>query len=149
MLITNGPACYNNVRANTTESKEDILLILYESLINSVRMARKGAQENDPKLKGEKISNALAILTELDCALDMENGGEVAENMTGMYRYLINLLTKANIKNDPEPLEEAEKLLSELYDGFKIAAQGGVEPPEVESAEYEINEGGKIGTYSA
>ena len=96
--------------------------MLYEGALISLRIARRGIREKNPKLKGENISMVLSILTELDCALDRKNGGKLAENLSVLYRYLMNRLTTANIKNDPEALEEVEQLLDELHEGFKEAA---------------------------
>ncbi len=140
-MIATGYAGYTNVMANMTESKEEILLMLYEGALISLRIARRGIREKNPKLKGEKISKVLAILTELDCALDREKGGELAENIAGIYRYLINRLTTANIKNDPEALEEVERLLGELYEGFKEIAQRGVPIVYTENTKPEMTGG--------
>ena len=137
-MIATGYAGYRNVMANMTESKEEILLMLYEGALISLRIARRGIREKNPQLKGEKISKVLAILTELDCALDREKGGELAENMAGIYRYLINRLTTANIKNDPEALEEVERLLGELYEGFKEIARREVPIVYTENTEPEM-----------
>jgi flagellar secretion chaperone FliS len=121
-MIATGYAGYKNVMANMTESKEEILLMLYEGALISLKIAHRGIREKNPKLKGENISKVLAILTELDCALDREKGGELAENLTGIYNYMMKRLTTANIKNDPKALEEVEQLLGKLYEGFKEAA---------------------------
>ena len=121
-MIGTGYAGYKNVMANTTESKEEILLMLYEGALISLKIARRGIREKNPKLKGEKISKVLAILTELDCALDRENGMDLADKISALYGYMMNRLTIANIKNDPEALDEVEQLLGELYEGFKEAA---------------------------
>jgi flagellar protein FliS len=121
-MIATGYAGYRNVMAHMTESKEEILLMLYEGALISLRIARRGIREKNPKLKGEKISKVLAILTELDCALDKERGGDLAEKIAAMYGYMMNRLTTANIKNDPEALKEVERLLGQLYEGFKGAA---------------------------
>ena len=122
-MTPTGYASYRNVMANTTESKEKILLMLYEGALTFVRAARRGIEERNPRIKGENISKILGILTELDCALDREKGGDLAGNIADLYRYLINLLTTANINNDPEALDEVERLLGELYEGFQGAAQ--------------------------
>jgi len=140
-MIATGYAGYRNVMANTTESKEEILLMLYEGAIISLKIARRGIREKNPKLKGEKISKVLAILTELDCALDRENGGDLAEKMTALYGYMINRLTTANIKNDPEALKEVERLLGELYEGFKQIAGQDVLPGYTKNAEPEMRRG--------
>jgi flagellar secretion chaperone FliS len=121
-MIATGYAGYRNAMANTTESKEEILLMLYEGALISLRIARRGIREKKPKLKGENISKVMAILTELDCALDRENGIDLADKISALYGYMMNRLTTANIKNDSEPLDEVEQLMGELYEGFKGAA---------------------------
>lgn len=140
-MIATGYAGYRNAMAHKTESKEEILLMLYEGALISLRIARRGIREKNPKLKGEKISKVLAILTELDCALDRENGGDLAEKMTALYGYMTNRLTTANIKNDPEPLKEVERLLEELYEGFKQISGQDVVPVYTENSEPEITGG--------
>ncbi len=118
-----GYSSYRNVIANTTESKEDILLMLYEEALTFLGIAKIGIEEQNPKLRGEKISKVLTILTELDFALDEEKGGEIAESLAALYNYLINRLSAANINNDLYALEEVESLLSQLYEGFKYAVR--------------------------
>jgi flagellar protein FliS len=137
-----GCASYRNVIANTTKSKEEILLMLYEDALIAIRIAQRGIEEKNPKLKGENISKVLAILTELGCALDMEKGGELAANMAALYRYAINRLVTANIKNDLEPLVEVERLIGELYEGFQGAAkQLALGPVHAKNTTSEITEG--------
>ena len=139
-----GYAGYKNVIAKTIEKKEDILLMLYEGALSSVRIAKKGIAENNPKLKGENISRVLAILTELDCALDLEKGGDLAKNLAALYDYMIKQLTHANIKNDPEALEEVERLLCELQEGFKVAAKTAAPPVYAPDAESGVTGGLRI-----
>jgi flagellar secretion chaperone FliS len=131
-MIATGYAGYRNAMANTTESKEEILLMLYEGALISMKIAHRGIREKNPKIKGENISKVLAILTELDCALDRENGIDLANKISALYGYMMNQLTTANIKNDSEALEEVEQLMGELYEGFKGAvaqmADGSANP---------------------
>ncbi len=63
----------------------------------------------------------MAILTELDCALDREVGGPLAENLSRLYRYMMDRLTVANVDSDAASLDEVERLLSELMEGFEGA----------------------------
>lgn len=133
-----GYASYRNVIANTIEKKEDILLMLSEGALSAVRIARRGIGKNNPKLKGENISRALAILSEFDCALDKKKGGEIAENLAALYGYMTKQLIHANMKNDPDALEEVEMLLGELHEGFKGAAQKSAGPVYAREAESEM-----------
>ncbi|OPL15672.1 MAG: hypothetical protein AVO38_09845 [delta proteobacterium ML8_D] len=112
---------YNNSMIHVTDRKDKVLLMLYDGALKFVRFARIGIEEQSPKIKGENISKIMAILTELDCALDMEIGGPLAENLSSLYHYMMSRLTVANIDNDSNALDEVESLLSELRKGFEEA----------------------------
>ncbi len=66
------PAGYSRYTraAVTVEKKEDILLMLLDAASMDLKKVRLGIEDKNPKLKGESISRAIGILTELDCALD-------------------------------------------------------------------------------
>ena len=122
-MIATGYNGYKNTIVNTACSKEKMLLLLYEKVLFCLKIARKGIEEENPRIKGENISKVLAILTEFECALDKENGGNIAESLDGLYRYCTDRLTAANINNDHSAVQEVETILTELYEGFKEAAQ--------------------------
>jgi len=124
-MIATGYNGYKNTIVNTTCSKDKILLLLYEKALFCLKMAHKGIEEKNPRVKGENISKILAILTEFECALDKENGGNIADSLAGLYSYCTERLTDANIHNDPEAIREVEKLLGQLYDAFKEASLQG------------------------
>lgn len=104
-------------------SQDQLLLKLYDGALNFVRIARRGMEENNPKIKGENISKVIAIISELDCALDMETGGGIAENLSTLYQHIIFRLVEANIKKDISGLDEAESILTTIKDGFLEAAK--------------------------
>ncbi len=120
-MIPAGYATYTRTVATTVENKEDILLILYDNLLTEMKKARMGIEDRNPKVKGESISKAFSIITELDCALDNDAGGKMAENLSMLYHYVMDRLTVANIKYDLTALDEAQGILTELNDGFKEA----------------------------
>lgn len=122
-MIPAGYAKYTRTVATTVENKEDILVILYENLLTEMKKARMGIEDRNPKLKGESISKVLSIITELDCALDLEAGGDMAENLSMLYHYVMDRLTVANVKSDLAALNEADIVLNQLNDGFKDAVR--------------------------
>jgi len=121
--MTGAYTSYNNSMIHLTDRKDKVLLMLYDGALKFVRFARIGIEEQSPKIKGENISKIMAILTELDCALDRELGGLLAENLSKLYQYMMNRLTVANIESNAEALDEVERLLSELRDGFEEAVK--------------------------
>ena len=122
-MTPTGYTAYKHAAISATHSKEKILLMLYEGALRFVRFARMGLEEKSPKIRGENISKVMAILTELDCALDRESGGELVENLSDLYRYMMDRLPHANVKNDTEALDEVGRLLTELKEGFEGALQ--------------------------
>lgn len=142
-MTPNGYAAYKHAVINTTHSKEEILLMLYQGAVRFVRFARMGIEEKSAKIRGENISKVLGILTELDCALDREAGGEMVENLADLYRYMIDRLTHANVKDDPEALNEVERVLTELKDGFEGALQKDLKEASVQpKVEEPVMQGG-------
>ncbi len=132
---------YTHSAIQGTDRKERILLMLYEGAVKFARFAKNGIEKNNPKIKGENISKMMAILTELDCALDRESGEVLADNLSGLYRYMMDRLTFANIKNNMGALDEVERLLLELKEAFeegarkkpiKSSIQPSAETPEIQ-----------------
>lgn len=109
--------------ATVTTSKDKILIMLYEGAIRFLQVAEQAMQEKRIAVKGENISRVIAILNELECALDRKIGGELAENLAGLYQYMCFRLVEANAKNDSAMLNEVEGLLTGLKDAFEQAAQ--------------------------
>ena len=122
-MTPTGYAAYNQAVVHTTDNKEQILLMLYAGAMRFVRFARLGIEKKSAKIRGENISKVIAILTELDCALDREIGEELVENLSGLYHYMMKRLTIANVKNDAGALDEVERLLRELKEGFDEAGK--------------------------
>jgi len=118
-----GYAAYNNMVAQTTENKEEILLMLYDGALKFINSARLGIENNNPKIRGENISKIINIITELDCALDREIDIRLVENLSSLYQYMINRLTIANVKKNTDAIDEVKRLLVQLKDGFKEAAK--------------------------
>lgn len=97
-----------------TSSPERILIMLYDGAIRNIARAERGIQNGERMPKLEGISKAIAIVTELSNTLDFEVGGEIAENLDGLYGFMIRELTRGNLENKVEPLQVVTKLLTEL-----------------------------------
>jgi len=118
-----GYAAYNNMMVQTTENKEQILLMLYDGALKFINSALLGVEKKNPRIRGENISKIISIITELDCALDRKMDNQLIKNLSGLYQYMINRLTIANVNNNTDALNEVGRLLTELKDAFKEAAK--------------------------
>lgn len=109
--------------AVAVEKKEDILLLLLDAVSMDLKKARMGIEDNNPKVKGESISRAISILSELDCALDHSIGSDLTENLSRLYHFVMDRLTFANLKNDLTAMDEADQVLDQVHDAFKEAVK--------------------------
>jgi len=124
---------YSRTEEQQTDNKEKILLMLLEGAARFTRFARMGLEKQSIQLKGENISKVLAILTELDCALDRDVGAEFVASLSDLYRYMMDRLSYANINNEKEPLEEVERLLITIKEGFEGASEDMHKKPKTVS----------------
>jgi flagellar protein FliS len=110
-------------RANQvmTADPGTILLLLYQGAIDFLRQAKSSIEKKDIAEKGLYINKTLAILSELLASLNFAIGGEVARNLEGLYLFMIDHITNANVYNDPQPLEETISLLVMLKEGWEGA----------------------------
>ncbi|MDR9500712.1 MAG: flagellar export chaperone FliS [Desulfurivibrionaceae bacterium] len=100
----------------------EIVARLYQALGSALVTARDAIVDGDTKVQGEQVSRALAIITELHAALNMEEGGEISANLNDLYFYLTSEITQGNIKNDPEMLANAIRTVQPLTEAWMTLA---------------------------
>ena len=110
-----------------------ILLMLYEGAIESLKQAVSHLATGNMAEKGQCILRAHDIITQFVVSLDYEVEAELAQNLEGLYGFMLDQMLLANIENDPQPLKRVISLLDTLKDGWesaviaqrKAVAQGG------------------------
>lgn len=106
-----------------TASKEQILLMLYQTAIKHCKKAIEAIDNKNIAQKGEFIGKLQDIVIELNNSLDHEIGGDVADELSSLYDYLLFSSTQANIKIDKAPLESCLEVLTTLYEGWTEAVK--------------------------
>jgi len=104
-------------------SSEQILIMLYDGAIRFTRQAIFGIEEDRPSQKLESISRAMAIIAEFSNTLDREMGGDIAENLDGLYCFMMNELSEARTLNSVPKLRAVEHVLLDLREGFAGAIE--------------------------
>ncbi len=103
-----------------TASSGTLILMLYKEGIKQINLAiKKMNVEKIPANEIEVISNHIIkcqeIITELMASLDMEAGGEIAQNLLSIYSYFNQQLLQANVKKDHKPLIPVRDMMVELH----------------------------------
>jgi flagellar protein FliS len=111
---------YQRVRVETADQGR-LLLMLYEGALRFLGRARKSLHDRDLEGANNNLLRVGDIVSELIVSLDLEKGGEIATALFRLYDYIYHLLLEANIKKDPEPLDDVEKMLLELRAAWKVA----------------------------
>ncbi|AOZ49539.1 flagellar export chaperone FliS [Chromobacterium vaccinii] len=108
-----------NLEAQTgAASQVELVLVLFDGLLEEIARARGHLQQQRFEQKGESISKCINILNGLSSALDFETGGEVVTNLARLYDYCAHRLYQASVELDAVALDEAEKLLVTLKGGW-------------------------------
>ena len=107
--------------ADNPETKEELLIKVYEEILSLLNIAYMAIEENDISTKATALTKITDVLLVLKASLDMEKGGEIAKNLLDTYNFCINELLKANLNNDKEKIKNVKEILEPLYEGFKEA----------------------------
>ena len=107
----------------TTAKPEKILLMLYEGAIKFNKIAMQRMTEKNVAEKGKYISKTLAIVSELMNTLNHDIGGQLSSDLESLYLFMSDKLIEANINNSLESLQQVEKLLLTLYQGWQDVVQ--------------------------
>ncbi|QCZ94282.1 flagellar export chaperone FliS [Salinimonas iocasae] len=91
-----------------------LTLLLFQGALDRIAYAKGAIERSDFEAKSENISKAVSILIYLRDTLDMDVGGEVAENMYALYSYMIEKVNDALLSNNIAPLEETYALLEPI-----------------------------------
>lgn len=113
-----------------TASQGQIIVMLYDAALrnmdHSVDYIKSGPAAYDKA--NETILKARDIITELICSLDMDNGGDFAQKIFGLYMWFNQQLLEANLKKDVEPIKVVRTMMQDLRDAWaQIAARTNVE----------------------
>jgi flagellar secretion chaperone FliS len=97
-----------------------LVALLFDALQRHLGAAKLAMQSKDVPQKCKQVTAAIRILDEgLKAPLDLDNGGEIAQNLHNLYDYCVNRLVMANARNDESGLDEVLRLIEPVAGGWK------------------------------
>ena len=101
-----------------------LIQMLFDALETSLNAAKGAMQRGEIEEKGRQIGKSVRILEEgLKASLNMEQGGEISQNLVSLYDYCITQITLANLRNDVALLETAQNVLAPVAQGWREMGQ--------------------------
>jgi len=114
--MVNAASVYQGNKINTA-SPAELTLMLYEGAIKFCNLALMAIEEEDVMKAHTNIMKAERIVEEFRATLNHKY--PVAEDFEQVYLIIYDRLVRANIKKDPELLNEAVGYLREMRDVWK------------------------------
>ena len=102
----------------TTANQGKLIVMLYDGAIKFLNIALDNMSPKTYDVVNNNIIKAQDIITELLLSLNMDEGGEISQNLFNLYMYFKRQLLEANIKKDAEIINQVLKLLKELRDAW-------------------------------
>jgi flagellar protein FliS len=122
-MFSNPIAAYQQIGIESDVRGADphrLIVLLFDGAESALVKAQAQIIEKDIEGKTSSINKAIEIILDgLSASLDLNQGGELANNLKALYAYMVSRLVHANIHIDPIAISEVQKLLSEISGAWK------------------------------
>jgi flagellar protein FliS len=105
-----------------TQNRGQLVVMLYDGAINFLKQSIADLEQGDYASKGIRIAKATDIIIELNTVLDMDKGGQIAQNLRSLYNFMHHHLSEANLKKDATMVQDVINLLEELKQSWQAIA---------------------------
>ncbi len=110
-------AAYQSVSTHGAVAEADphgMILMLMDAAAERMASARGCIERGDIARKARLLHSCVNIVAELRGSLNMTEGGELSQNLSDLYEYMIRRLLMANASSDVDCLKEVVTLLQEI-----------------------------------
>lgn len=104
------------------------IVLLYNGAIKFLLHAKAAIEEGNIQERFNNNKRASDIIFYLQDTLDMEKGGEIAENLFRLYGYMLRRLIEVDMKNNVEAIDDVVGKLRQLNASWQKIASGEVVP---------------------
>ncbi|MBL4608133.1 MAG: flagellar export chaperone FliS [Pseudomonadales bacterium] len=120
MSYQTGVNQYKQVSAQSlqTAAPQEVVRMLLGGAIDKISAAKGAIERSEFLEKQQNIRKARQIIDALKSALDMDEGGNIAQNLDDLYGYMTRCLFDANKTDDLALLDEVSGLLADLKSGW-------------------------------
>ena len=125
-----GLSSYRNTQVQSRTPLE-LVVMLYDGALKFMGTARDAIERRDIPARRDALSRTLAIISELQSTLNLQEGGQVAAELDRLYSYSNVRLLEAAMKNEVAAIDDVKRVFEILRDGWNTIA---TQPPQNTSA---------------
>lgn len=105
-----------------TATPGQLVVMLYDGCLRFLFQAAYAMRDGQHVEADNRLTRAEAIIDELLTTLDLEQGGEIASRLQGIYVFCNRHLIEARMQRDPSMIEKVSELLGELRESWAQVA---------------------------
>jgi flagellar secretion chaperone FliS len=122
-MFTNSIASYQQIGKDAEILGADphhLIVLLFDGVEAALVTALNCIASQDIPGRSEALIKATDIISNgLAASLNLQEGGELAQNLNALYDYMVSRLLYANIHQDPRAISEVQKLLAEISGAWR------------------------------
>ena len=110
-------AAYNTVSVHGGVANADphrLVQMLMDAVADRLSTVRGCIERGELVRKAQLLHSCVTLIAELRGSLNLAEGGELAQNLSGLYDYMVRQLLMANLKSDANLVVEVVGLLNEV-----------------------------------
>lgn len=108
-----------------TADRGRLLLLMFDGAQRFLAQAEAGLRAERIEEFVSQLGRAQAVIAELLHTLDHKAGGEIAQQLDRLYRFMLEHLVEANVQKSPHHVAQVHHLIGIIADSYReILAQG-------------------------
>jgi flagellar secretion chaperone FliS len=131
---TRGLTAYKQTQVQSRTPLE-LVVMLYDGALRFSADARGAIERGDIVARRNALDRTMAIISELQSTLNLEQGGDIARQLDGLYDFMTRRLLDAAIHNTVAPIDEVRTLLETLRDAWRTVATTPTGPHDPAAAQ--------------
>jgi flagellar protein FliS len=106
----------------------ELVVLLYDGGLRFLYQTREAIARGDIAARRDASARALAIVSELQNTLNIEEGGDIARQLDELYTYVNGRILQAAMDNSVAPIDDATRVLSMLRESWAAIATPSEQP---------------------
>ena len=91
-----------------------LVLVLMDAIMERLSRTRGYIERGDVVQRTKVLHSCVTLIGELRGSLNLAEGGEIAQNLSSLYEYMVRRLLVANLQGDAAIVAEVASLLGEV-----------------------------------
>ncbi|RUO79827.1 flagellar export chaperone FliS [Idiomarina tyrosinivorans] len=100
-----------------------LIQMLMAGAIANINYAKGAIQRGELENKAKYLSKSQAIIESLRTSLNLDVGGEVAQNLNDLYLYMVDRLADVSVSSNIEILDEVSGLVQQIKSAWDAIPQ--------------------------